>query len=76
MEGEATPTRSVPLPMVEEEEEEEGEAEEEEAGGGGLWWPWPPRHFEFLLKVLKWNQLSLIHFINVIAAGNFSHNCK
>ena len=38
MEGEATPTRSVPLPMVEEEEEEEGEegeAEEEEAGGGG-----------------------------------------
>ena len=34
MEGEATPTRSVPLPMVEEEEEEEGEegeAEEEEA---------------------------------------------
>ena len=65
--------------MVEEEEEEEGEeeeAEEEEAGGGGMWWPWPPRHFEFLLKVLKWNQLSLIHFINVIAAGNFSHNCK
>ena len=36
MEGEATPTRNVPLPMVEEEEEEEGEegeAEEEEAGG-------------------------------------------
>ena len=64
--------------MVEEEEEEEGEegeAEEEEAGGG-MWWPWPPSHFEFLLKVLKWNQLSLIHFINVIAAGNFSHNCK
>ena len=80
MEGEATPTRSVPLPMVEEEEEEEGEegeaAEEGGAGGGGMWWPWPPRHFEFLLKVLKWNQLSLIHFINVIAAGNFSHNCK
>ena len=80
MEGEATPTRSVPLPMVEEEEEEEGEegeAEEEEAGGGPpTWGPWPPRHFEFLLKVLKWNQLSLIHFINVIAAGNFSHNCK
>ena len=79
MEGEATPTRSVPLPMAEEEEEEEGEegeAEEEEAGGGGMWWPWPSRHFEFLLKVLKWNQLSLIHFINVIAAGNFSHNCK
>ena len=75
MEGEATPTRSVPLPMVE-EEGEEGEAEEEEAGGGGMWWPWPPRHFEFLLKVLKWNQLSLVHFINVIAAGNFSHNCK
>ena len=44
MEREATPTRSVPLPMVEEEEEEEGEegeAEEEEAGGGGeMWWPW------------------------------------
>ena len=39
MEGEATPTRSVPLPMVEEEEEEEGEegeAEEEEAGGGDV----------------------------------------
>ena len=39
MEGEATPTRSVPLPMVEEEEEEEGEegeAEEEEARGGDV----------------------------------------
>ena len=39
VEGEATPTRSVPLPMVEEEEEEEGEegeAEEEEAGGGDV----------------------------------------
>ena len=39
MEGEATPTWSVPLPMVEEEEEEEGEegeAEEEEARGGDV----------------------------------------
>ena len=36
----------------------------------------PPCHFEFLLKVLKWNHLSLIHLIIVIAADKFSHNCK
>ena len=39
-------------------------------------WPWPPHHFEFLLKVLKWNQLSFIQFVNVIAVGKFYHNCK
>ena len=37
MEGEATPTRSVPLPVEEKEEETEEAREEEE---GTLWW-WP-----------------------------------
>ena len=37
MEGEATPTRSVPLPVEEKEEESEEAREEEE---GTLWW-WP-----------------------------------
>ena len=37
MEGEATPTRSVPLPVEEKEEETEEAREEEE---GILWW-WP-----------------------------------
>ena len=82
MEGEATPTRSVPLPVKEKEEETE-EAREKEKGGASWWWPrgctwWPcsPRHLKFLFKILKWNQLSLIHFIDVIAADKFSYNCK
>ena len=37
MEGEATPTRSAPLPVEEKEEETEEAREEEE---GTLWW-WP-----------------------------------
>ena len=57
--------------VVEEDEEEEEEVEEI---GKGV--PWAPRHFEFLLKVLNWNQLSLIHFINITAVDKFSHNCK
>ena len=45
VEGEATPTRSVPLP-VEEKEEESEEARE---------WPCSPHHLKFLFKILKWN---------------------
>ena len=69
MKGEATLTRSVPFSMehIKKEEEEEEDEEKEEVARGWMWWPWLPCHFEFLLKILKWNQLYLIHFINVIA---------
>ena len=81
MEGEATPTRSVPLP-VEEKEEETEEAREEEEGTlwwwprGCVWWSCSPHHLKFLFKILKWDQLSLTHFIDVIAADKFSYICK
>ena len=83
MEGEATPRRSVPLPVDEKEEETEEAREEGEggivviAGGGGCtWWPCSSSHFKFSLKILKWNQLFLIHFVDVIVADKFSYNCK
>ena len=58
VEGEATPTRSVPLPV----EEKEEESEEAREGGivvgrprGCTWWPCSPHHLKFLFKILKWN---------------------
>ena len=57
VEGEATPTRSVPLPV----EEKEEESEEAREGGivvvarGCTWLPCSPHHLKLLFKILKWN---------------------
>ena len=81
MEGEATPTRSVPLPVKEKEEETE-EAREKEKGGivvvakGVYMVAMLTTSPKIFIQILKWNQLPLIHFIDVIATDKFSYNCK
>ena len=72
VEGEATPTRSVPLP------EEEEESREEE-GGGGARWQWPgqwmmlitsPYIFITSTKIKS----TITHSFYVTAANEFSYN--